>query len=105
MAERAAAVLGDAGLLLGVRRPHALPTSFQEVSQHLTFALHADLAAAHKVVVVRDEAMDVLRHLERKFRRMTYFKEWVNMHEFPGVMCSSFPGLETLGYFPRSTPM
>lgn len=79
MAEGAAAVLGVARLLLlGLRRPDALPASFQEVSQHLTFALHADLAAAHKVVVVGDEAMDVLRHLEGKHRRMMFFSECVN---------------------------
>lgn len=37
----------------------------QEVCEHLPFALHADLAAADKVVVVGDKAMNILCHLEK----------------------------------------
>lgn len=54
-------------VLLALRRPAALQAApLQEVCEHLTFALHADLAAADKVVVVGDETMDILCHLEKK---------------------------------------
>lgn len=64
--EGAGAALSVAGLLLVQRWPAGRPAPLQEVREHLTFALYADLAAAHKVVVVCDEAVDVLRHLEKK---------------------------------------
>lgn len=63
---------GVAGLLLGLRRPAALPAPLQEVCEHLTFALHADLAAANKVVVVCDETINVLCHLEKKHWSMRF---------------------------------
>ena len=46
-----------------LRRP---ALSLQEVCEHLTFALHAHLATADKVVVVGNETMDVLCNLEDK---------------------------------------
>lgn len=66
--ERARTPLGIAGLLLALRHHAALSAPLQEVCEHLTFALHTDLATADKVIVVCDEAMDVLGHLEKKHR-------------------------------------
>lgn len=66
MGERAGPALGVAGLVLDLRQPASFPAPFQEVCKHLTFALHADLASADKVVVVCHEAMDVFSHLKKK---------------------------------------
>lgn len=54
-------------LLLALKRPVALQAPpLQEVGEHLTFALHADLPAADEAVVVRDEPVNVLGHLGKK---------------------------------------
>lgn len=53
-------------LWLTLRWPATLKAALlQEVCEHLPFALHADLAAADKVVVVGDKAMNILCHLEK----------------------------------------
>lgn len=62
-----------ARLLLGLRWPAALSASLQEVCKHLTFALHTDLATAHKIVVIGDEAIDVLCYLVEAHRRLMSF--------------------------------
>lgn len=55
--------------MLDLRQPAAWPAPFQEVREHLTFALHTDLPSAHKVVVVCDEAMDVFCYLKKETKR------------------------------------
>lgn len=42
---------------------HALNLSFQEVGQHLAFALHADFSSAHQVIVCVQQAIDLFSHL------------------------------------------
>lgn len=66
LGERARAALWVSRMLLGVRGSAALFAPSKKVCQHLTFALHADLAPANKVVVVCNETINVFCHLERK---------------------------------------
>ena len=51
---------------------HSSPLAppFQEVGQHLTLALHTDLSSAYKVIVIHDDAVHVLCHLEIKKKGM-----------------------------------
>lgn len=58
----------DRLLQLGVSQLFALFASLQEVCQHLTFSLHADLATAHKVIMVGNQTINIFSHLERKHR-------------------------------------
>lgn len=53
-------------MLLALRRSAATFAPFEEVREHLTFALHADLTPTNKVVVICDETINVFCHLERK---------------------------------------
>lgn len=57
--------------LLALRGPAPFPAALQKVCKHLTFALHTDLTTTHKVVVVGNEAVDVLCHLESEKRGLT----------------------------------
>jgi len=73
LGEGARPALGAARLqLLALGQPAALSAPLEEVRQHLAFALHADLAAAHEVVVVCNEAINVLCHLEGKHRGLMF---------------------------------
>lgn len=54
-------------VLLTMNRSEGLQAaSFQEVGEHLTFALHADLSTANKVVTVRDESVNIIGHLTKR---------------------------------------
>lgn len=54
--------------LLALRGPVPFPAALQEVCKHLALAFHTDLSSTHKVVVVSNKAIDVLRHLEGEKR-------------------------------------
>lgn len=53
-------------MLLTLRGSAAFFAPFEEVCEHLAFALHADLATADKVIIVCNETVNVFSHLERK---------------------------------------
>lgn len=65
MGEGARAALG-VGTLLALRRTAPWSTTLQEVRKHLTFALYADLTTTNEGVVVGNEAVHVLCHLQDK---------------------------------------
>lgn len=65
VSEGARAAFRVSRMLLAVRGSAALFTPSEEICEHLTFALHADLATAHEVVVVCDETINVFCHLEK----------------------------------------
>lgn len=68
MGEGAGAALG-VGTLLALSRTAPWPPTLQEVRKHLTFALYADLTTTNEGVVVGNEAVHILRHLEDKHRK------------------------------------
>lgn len=50
--------------LLALTGPASFPAALQKVCKHLTLALHTDLTTTHEVVIVGNEAVHVLCHLE-----------------------------------------